>query len=65
MFYYISVIAFVILSPINLPVEERAVVGPFPEKFQCESYKAQVAAVVDSAFNEEIKTAKCVEQTVS
>lgn len=49
----------------NLPVEERAVVGPFPEKFQCESYKAQVAAVVNSAFNAEIKTAKCVEQTVS
>jgi|TARA_R110002124_G_scaffold257178_1_gene422898 hypothetical protein len=65
MFYYISVIAFVILSPMNLPVEERAVVGPFPEKFQCESYKAQVAAVVNSAFNAEIKTAKCVEQTVS
>jgi len=49
----------------NIPVEEKAVIGPFPEKFQCEIYKAQVADMVDSAFNAEIKTAKCITQVQS
>jgi len=51
MFYYVSVIAFLTLAPMNIPVEEKAVIGPFPEKFQCEVYKAQVADLVDSTIN--------------
>ena len=65
MFYYVSVIAFLTLAPMNIPVEEQAVIGPFPEKYQCEVYKAQVADMVDSAFNAEIKTAKCITQVES
>ena len=60
MFYYISVIAFLTLAPMNIPVEEQAVIGPFPEKYQCEVYKAQVKAIVDSTVNAQIKTAKCI-----
>ena len=60
MFYYISVIAFLTLAPMNIPVEEKAVIGPFPEKYQCEIYKAQVKAIVDSTVNAQIKTAKCI-----
>ena len=56
MFYYISVIAFLTLAPMNIPVEEKAVIGPFPEKYQCEIYKAQVKAIVNSSVNAEIKT---------
>ena len=62
MFYYISVIAFLTLSPMNIPVEEKAVIGPFPEKYQCEIYKTQVKAIVNSSVNAEIKTGKCVER---
>ena len=58
MFYYVSVIAFLTLAPMNIPVEEKAVIGPFPEKYQCEVYKAQVADMVDSVFNAEIKKAE-------
>jgi len=65
MFYYVSVIAFLTLAPMNLPVEEKAVIGPFPEKYQCEVYKAQVADMVDSVFNAEIKKAECIEQAES
>ena len=65
MFYYISVIAFLTLAPMNIPVEEQAVIGPFPEKFQCEIYKAQVADLVDATVNAEIKKAKCIEQVKS
>jgi hypothetical protein len=65
MFYYVSVIAFLTLAPMNIPVEEKAVIGPFPEKYQCEVYKAQVAALVDTTVNAEIKTAKCIEQAES
>ena len=57
MFYYISVITFLTLSPMNIPVEEKAVIGPFPEKYQCEIYKAQVKAIVDSTVNPQKKTA--------
>jgi hypothetical protein len=60
MFYYISVIAFLTLAPMNIPVEEKAVIGPFPEKYQCEVYKAQVKAIVDSTVNAQIKTGKCI-----
>ena len=60
MFYYISVIAFLTLAPMNIPVEEQAVIGPFPEKYQCEVYKAQVKAIVDSTVNAQIKTGKCI-----
>tara|TARA_R100001126_G_scaffold53105_1_gene29978 strand:+ start:379 stop:579 length:201 start_codon:yes stop_codon:yes gene_type:complete len=62
MFYYISVITFLTLSPMNIPVEEKAVIGPFPEKYQCEIYKAQVKAIVNSSVNAELKTEKCVER---
>ena len=65
MFYYVSVIAFLTLAPMNIPVEEKAVIGPFPEKYQCEVYKAQVADMVDSVFNAEIKKAECIEQAES
>tara|TARA_B100000519_G_scaffold188763_1_gene186618 strand:+ start:621 stop:776 length:156 start_codon:yes stop_codon:yes gene_type:complete len=46
----------------NIPVEEKAVIGPFPEKYQCEIYKAQVKAIVNSSVNAELKTEKCVER---
>jgi len=49
----------------NIPVEEQAIIGPFPEKYQCEVYKAQVADLVDSTINAEIKKAKCIEQVES
>tara|TARA_R100001082_G_scaffold61333_1_gene34194 strand:+ start:95 stop:247 length:153 start_codon:yes stop_codon:yes gene_type:complete len=49
----------------NIPVEEQAVIGPFPEKFQCEIYKAQVADLVDATVNAEIKKAKCIKQVKS
>ena len=49
----------------NIPVEEQAIIGPFPEKYQCEVYKAQVADLVDSTINAEIKKAKCIEQAES
>ena len=49
----------------NIPVEEKAVIGPFPEKYQCEVYKAQVKALVDTTVNAEIKKAKCIEQAES
>ena len=62
MFYYVSVIAFLTLAPMNIPVEEQAVIGPFPEKYQCEVYKAQVKALVDTTVNAEIKKSECVEQ---
>jgi len=65
MFYYVSVIAFLTLAPMNIPVEEQAVIGPFPEKFQCEIYKAQVSDLVDATVNAEIKKAKCIEQVKS
>ena len=65
MFYYVSVIAFLTLAPMNIPVEEQAVIGPFPEKFQCEIYKAQVADLVDAVVNAEIKKAKCIQQVKS
>ena len=65
MFYYVSVIAFLTLAPMNIPVEEKAVIGPFPEKYQCEVYKAQVKALVDTTVNAEIKKAKCIEQAES
>ena len=65
MFYYVSVIAFLTLAPMNIPVEEQAIIGPFPEKYQCEVYKAQVADMVDSVYNAEIKKAKCIEQAES
>ena len=65
MFYYVSVIAFLTLAPMNIPVEEQAIIGPFPEKYQCEVYKAQVADLVDSTINAEIKTAKCITQVES
>ena len=65
MFYYVSIIAFLTLAPMNIPVEEKSVIGPFPEKFQCEIYKAQVADLVDAVVNAEIKKAKCIEQVKS
>tara|TARA_Y100001963_G_scaffold54243_1_gene75998 strand:+ start:723 stop:920 length:198 start_codon:yes stop_codon:yes gene_type:complete len=65
MFYYVSVIAFLTLSPMNIPVEEKAVIGPFPKKYQCEIYKAQVKAIVDTTVNAEIKKAKCIKQAES
>ena len=55
-----SIIAFMTLAPMNIPVEEQAVIGPFPEKYQCEVYKAQVKAIVDSTVNAQIKTGKCI-----
>ena len=65
MFYYVSVIAFLTLAPKNIHVEEQAIIGPFPEKYQCEVYKAQVKALVDTTVNAEIKKAKCIEQAES
>ena len=65
MFYYISVIAFVILSPMNLPVEEKAMAGPFPEQYQCETFKVHVTNMIASTYNAELKISKCVEQTAS
>ena len=65
MFYYISVIAFVILSPMNLSVEEKSVVGPFPEQHQCEIFKAHVTDMIASTYNAELKMSKCVERTES
>jgi hypothetical protein len=65
MFYYVSVIAFLTLAPMNIPVEEQAIIGPFPEKYQCEVYKAQVKALVDTTVNAEIKKANCIEQAES
>ncbi len=65
MFYYVSVIAFLTLAPMNIPVEEQAIIGPFPEKYQCEIYKAQVKALVDTTVNAEIKKATCIEQAES
>ena len=65
MFYYVSVIAFLTLAPMNIPVEEQAIIGPFPEKYQCEVYKAQVKALVVTTVNAEIIKAKCIEQAES
>ena len=65
MFYYISVIAFVILSPMNLSVEEKAMVGPFPEQHQCETFKVHVTNMIASTYNAELKVSKCVEQKES
>ena len=65
MFHYLSVLALLLLAPLNRPVEEHAIIGPFPEKYQCEVDKAQVADLVDSTINAEIKKAKCIEQAES
>ena len=62
MFYYISIIAFITLAPMNIPVEEKSVTGPFPEKYQCEIYKAQVTDMIDDIYNAKIKKSECVEQ---
>ena len=65
MFYYISVIAFIILSPVNIPVEEKAIVGPFPEQYQCETFKAQIENMNAGTYNAELKTSNCIEQATS
>tara|TARA_R100001086_G_scaffold137524_2_gene71853 strand:+ start:1464 stop:1661 length:198 start_codon:yes stop_codon:yes gene_type:complete len=65
MFYYVSVIAFLTLAPMNISVEEKAVIGPFPEKYQCEIYKAQIEDMIASIYNAEIKTAECITQVKS
>ena len=64
MFYYVSVIAFMLI-PMNIPVEEKSVIGPFPEKYQCEIYKAHMSNLIDNTSNAEIKTAKCITQVQS
>lgn len=46
----------------NIPVEEKSVTGPFPEKYQCEIYKAQVTDMIDDIYNAKIKKSECVEQ---
>jgi len=39
MFYYISVIAYIALAPLNIPVIEKGVTGLFPDRYLCETYK--------------------------
>ena len=65
MFYYISIIAFITLAPMNIPVEEKSITGPFPEQYQCEIYKSQVMNMINTVDNAEIKTSKCITQVMS
>jgi|TARA_Y100000401_G_scaffold32518_1_gene23930 hypothetical protein len=65
MFYYMSIIAFMTLAPMNIPVQEKSMVGPFPKKFQCMAYKAQVSDMIDSVSNAQLIMGKCVERPES
>ena len=60
-----SIIAFMTLAPMNIPVQEKAMVGPFPKKFQCMAYKAQVSDMIDSVSNAQLVMGKCVKKEES
>jgi|TARA_R110000803_G_scaffold78093_1_gene143187 hypothetical protein len=60
MFYYISVIAYIALAPLNIPVTEKAVTGLFPDRYLCETYKAQVEELISKINTAELTTSKCV-----
>ena len=60
MFYYISVIAYIALAPLNIPVTEKAVRGLFPDRYLCETYKAQVEELISKINTAELTTSKCV-----
>ena len=49
----------------NLSVEEKAMVGPFPEQHQCETFKVHVTNMIASTYNAELKVSKCVERKES
>ena len=51
MFYYISVIAYIALAPLNVPIVEKGVTGLFPEMYLCETYKAQVEELISKIEN--------------
>jgi hypothetical protein len=53
------------LAPMNIPVQEKSMVGPFPKKFQCMAYKAQVSDMIDSVSNAQLIMGKCVERPES
>ena len=65
MFYYMSIIAFITLVPMNIPVQEKSMVGPFPHKYQCETYKAQISDMIDSVPNAQLVMGKCVKKEES
>jgi len=61
MFYYISVIAYIALAPLNIPVIEKGVTGLFPDRYLCETYRAQIEELVSKVDNAELTTSKCIE----
>ena len=65
MFYYMSIIEYMTLAPMNIPVQEKSMVGPFPQKFQCMAYKAQVSNMINSVSNAELVMGKCIERPES
>ena len=61
MFYYISVIAYIALAPLNVPIVEKGVTGLFPEMYLCETYKAQVEELISKIDTAELTTSECIE----
>jgi hypothetical protein len=62
MFYYLSIISYIALAPLNIPVQETSTTGGFPEMYMCEVYKAQVENMFKGIPTVEIKLSKCVEK---
>jgi len=62
MFYYVTILTFIVLSPLNLPVEEKAVTGPFPDKYLCNLHRVQVEETINQVPTARLKTSKCIKK---
>ena len=62
MFYYLSIISYIALAPLNVLVEETSTTGSFPQMYLCEVYKAQIENMFKGTPTVEIKLSKCVEK---
>jgi len=62
MFYYLSIITYLTLAPLNIPVTEKSITGLFPERHLCETYKLQVEELIRNVGTAKLTTSKCVKE---
>ena len=62
MFYYLSIITYIALAPLNVPVTEKSVTGLFPDQYLCETYKFQVEELIRNVRTAKLTTSKCVKE---